>query len=330
MFPEGPRQPKDSCARYSIDMNMSPEIRLLPRTGKFDPDYLETLGSATIYACDCAVNGAESWTEIQAGYSRGRILNIDHHASSPRWYRQISSTNLAMSHVLEHGPAREADIVVIDHTDCDSVLCAGLVSGRLASDDRFGAAAIAADHTGAADPISDLLQAIEYRRDRELSFRSLGTLLANGTLEPEVKTDLEKRLWERAQARASVDRGDVRLDDEGFAWGRNDSDIDAALYPGVLPRATLILLIRPFPNAPGRWECKVRLGPAAPEGLTLFEVQDDDPELSFGGRWNAGSNKYGHGGAPGGTGVAPERYAAALKSRLSRWLEAKTADTHTQ
>lgn len=42
-------------ARYSIDMNKGSEITLLPRTGKFDPDYLAKLGSATIYACDCAV-----------------------------------------------------------------------------------------------------------------------------------------------------------------------------------------------------------------------------------------------------------------------------------
>lgn len=94
-----------------------------------------------------------------------------------------------MSHVHEHGPASRADIVVIDHSDCDSILCAWLVSGRLEPDDRFGAAAIAADHTGAADPIADLLQAIEYRRDLELSFRSLNTLLVNATFDREVNTD---------------------------------------------------------------------------------------------------------------------------------------------
>jgi hypothetical protein len=96
--------------------------------------------------------------------------------------------------------------------------------------------------------------------------------------------------------KALVDRGEIRVDEDGFAWGRNDSDVDAALFPGILPQATLILLVRPFPSAPGRWECKLRLGSAAPEGLTLFDLKDRDPEFNFGGRWNAGSNKY---GAPG-------------------------------
>jgi hypothetical protein len=58
----------------------------------------------------------------------------------------------------------------------------------------------------------------------------------------------------------------------------------------------LILATRSIPKHPGRWECKLRLGAVAPTGLTLFDLQDRDPELSFGGRWNAGSNKYGHGG----------------------------------
>jgi hypothetical protein len=42
----------------------------------------------------------------------------------------------------------------------------------------FAAAAIAADHTGAAHDIAGLLQAIEHRRDLELTFDSLARLFA--------------------------------------------------------------------------------------------------------------------------------------------------------
>jgi hypothetical protein len=57
----------------------------------------------------------------------------------------VSSTNLAIPHVREYGTARKEDAVVIDHADCDSVLCAGIVSGRLEPTDAVGVAAIAVD-----------------------------------------------------------------------------------------------------------------------------------------------------------------------------------------
>jgi hypothetical protein len=56
---------------------------------------------------------------------------------------------------------------------------------------------------------------------------------------------------------------------------------------------------------------KLRLGLAAPPGLTLqrLGVQAFDPR--YGGRWNAGSNKRG-----GGTDIPPERYAQLVADRL--------------
>ena len=124
----------------------------------------------------------------------------------------------------------------------------------------------------------------------------------------------QQQARELVQADRSVwDRG------AGFAWIHNDHDIDAALFPAVLPWATLILLTRPFPNHPERWDASFASDPQ-PTGLTLFDLQDPNPDLTFGGRWNASSNKYGHGGALPGTPVPPEHYAVDLKARLVRAL----------
>ena len=298
-------------------MSTSP-IKLEPRWGATDPAHLEALPGGDIFACDFAVNGAETWTEMPDGFGNGRILNIDHHARVARMYCPITSTDLAVAHVRAVGRARPDDLVVIDHTDCDSILSAGIVSGRLDPLDSLAAAAIAADHTGAEHGGADLLQAIKYRRDVELSFRALEQWLDAGTVLPELRADVEKRRREREQARALV-QGDhvVGNKDLGFAWVRNEGNVDAALLLGALPAATLILATRSFPGHPGRWECKLRLGAVAPTGLTLFDLQDRDPELSFGGRWNAGSNEYGHGGQLAGTALSPERYASELEARLA-------------
>jgi hypothetical protein len=140
-------------------------IKLAPRQGATNPAYLEALTASEVFACDFAVKGAETWTETPGGFRNGRILNIDHHAPVARMYCPISSTNLAVAHVHALGIARPDDLVVIDHTDCDSILSAGIGSGRLDPLDSLASAAIAADHTGAENRVADLLQAIEYRRD---------------------------------------------------------------------------------------------------------------------------------------------------------------------
>jgi hypothetical protein len=106
-------------------------IKLAPRQGATNPAYLEVLTASEVFACDFAVKGAETWTETPGGFRNGRILNIDHHAPVARMYCPISSTNLAVARVHALGTARPDDLVVIDHTDCDSALSAGIVSGRL-------------------------------------------------------------------------------------------------------------------------------------------------------------------------------------------------------
>lgn len=61
------------------------------------PDELAAVRRAgDIVACDFYVEGIEKGEEVTGGYRLGRILNVDHHAPTPRMRRRISSTNLAL------------------------------------------------------------------------------------------------------------------------------------------------------------------------------------------------------------------------------------------
>jgi hypothetical protein len=154
--------------------------RLIDISRSVSPDTLLGLvPEGRITACDFYVSGAETGLEVPGGYQLGRILNIDHHAPAARMARQVSSTNLALEHLAGSGDPAPADAVVINHTDCDNVLSAALLCGLLEPDARYGAAAIAADHTGQENPIADLLQALDPLRDFEFSLNSL-TLLERG------------------------------------------------------------------------------------------------------------------------------------------------------
>ena len=61
------------------------------------------------------------------------------------------------------------------------------------------------------------------------------------------------------------------------------------------------------------WNVKLRLGQAAPAGLSLHDLKLSAWDKNFGGRWNAGSNKRG-----GGTDIAPVDYAAQVAHCIAR------------
>ena len=84
--------------------------------------------------------------------------------------RPVSSANLALdwraasaNTPTESRKAAEQAVVVINHTDCDSILSSGIVSGLLDALPAYGRAALAADHTGEENAIADTLQALEPR-----------------------------------------------------------------------------------------------------------------------------------------------------------------------
>jgi hypothetical protein len=293
-----------------VDRLHETQVVLLPSTGTLTVEELRgQFPSGPLYACDFYIRGAESWDDVPGGYRHDGIVNVDHHAPTPRMARRVSSTNLALDLVRHQGPAQPRVPVAIHHTDCDSVLSAAIVAGVLPADDHFGAAAIAADHTGQADPIADLLQAIGKQRDLTLSLENLDRLMRGRDLEPEARDLLREREAERQTVQKLVENGRFRHE-EGLSWAIVDETVDAALLPPLLPDARLIAL---FQSAPVGWLVKLRLGLAAPEGATLNAMRVSDFDPHYGGRWNAGANIR-SGGIPEG----PNTYVAFLLSRIDK------------
>ncbi|MGV3614861.1 MAG: hypothetical protein ACO1SV_05960 [Fimbriimonas sp.] len=268
------------------------------------------VGKGPLLACDFHVVDIEAGDRVPGGFLREGILNVDHHAPVREMERAVSSTNLAIERVRADGPAGEDAEVVAHHMDCDSVLSSTICRGILPADDRFGAAAIAADHTGMEDPIADLLQAVQGYRDMRFSLASLSRLLDGAPLGAKAQEGLDRRRRERDDARKLVRSGELKVQD-GLAWARYDHALDTALLPGLVPEAKLLMITRK--TRTGKWIMKLRLGLAAPPGVSLHRIGLHEFDRDFGGRWNAGSNRR-----AGGTTISPAWYVRELRKRMPR------------
>ena len=266
---------------------------------------LEAVPTGAIYACDFIVAGAQGWSERAWGYERGRIRNIDHHADTPLMRRRVSSANLALLRINEAGAATAGESVVINHTDCDSVLSAALMCGALAPLPLFGEAAIAADHTGEINAIADLLQALEKRRDYNYSLDCLRRQLCGEPLDDAAEQALAARAAKRELALRLVESGAVATSG-GVARVVTAEMVDGELLPPLLPDAWLVVTFSPRADEPRRWNCKARLGLAAPADFPLVRILQT-VDQGFGGRWNAGSNTR-----AGGSEIDPEIYIAKI------------------
>ncbi len=273
-----------------------------------------------IYICDFYVNGAERGTEVLWGTELGRMVHIDHHAPGHRMERHVTSTMLAKEFVQAGSAIEPGSYVVINHTDCDSMLSSALMMGLLPPSPDFVAASVAADHTGAQDAIADLLQALDEERQgprtREQyaeSIRNLRLSLDGRPVEHQARRAMELRDAKRSQAEAAVMSGKVK-DHGGIAFGVVEGEIEGAFFPSLLPHSKLIVVACPRPGVLGEWIVKVRLGSAAPPGMTLHSlaIKKFDPE--FGGRWNAGSNKRGK-----KTILHPDAWLEAMHQRVARY-----------
>lgn len=278
-------------------------------------------GQQAIYACDFYVEGAERGVYEPGGLRLGRILNVDHHAPVARMESQLTSTRLAYEH-LGAGAVIERDAwVVINHTDCDSMLSSAMLMGYLKPEMGLVHSSLCADHLGEADPVADLLQALDEERQGDRreeqyleSLRNLQLLLADKPLEPVAIEALRRHQDRRTAASRLVENEDVRSSG-GVAFGQLADEIDGAFFPALIAEAMVIMLASPHRDDPTRWTVKVRLGKAAPPGLTLHSLRLRDWDPAFGGRWNAGSNKRG-----GGTATSPAEYAERLRLRLQERL----------
>ncbi len=268
-----------------------------------------------IIVADCYIKGTEHWTPKPWGWEttvdHHTIINVDHHADDPRFYRHISSGNLAIEYRKAHAPDPNV-AVVINHTDCDSVISSAIVSGLLEPESHYGVAVIAADHTGEENPIADLLQSLDASRDYAASLRNLALLETGRPVEPWVETLLDDRRRERALAKRLVNEGAFeRIGNVAVATLPAENRVSGEFLPPLLKDAWIIISGTPMHN--GLWETKVRLGLAAPEGSSLFGFGIKQAEPLFGGRWNAGSTKRAD-----GSNLTPREVAAALVRVMSQ------------
>jgi hypothetical protein len=278
-------------------------------------DALAAAETPRLCIADCYVAGVETWDAKPWGWQTeldGRtLLNIDHHAEDPRFYRPVSSGNLATDYVNQCGCLDSKTTVLINHTDCDSVISASILRGLLPPDWLFGNAVIAADHTGQPNPIADLLQALDPLRNFDFSFSNLRLLLDGQPLDSAAVERLDKRLADRGRALELVARGRFRTIGKVAVASLNaEEKLPGEFLSQALPDAWVIVVGSPMKD--GQWENKVRLGPAAPVGTTLFGIGIGKLETQFGGRWNAGSTSR-HGGSQ----RDPETLANAIAKRLT-------------
>lgn len=263
----------------------------------------------------------EGASRLEIGFQKDNILNIDHHFPISDFSRNISSTNLAISYVKKNGSVDKDTLVVINHTDCDSILSSAIMRGILPPDDKFGIAAIAADHTGEENEIGDLLNALDDDRNIELSLRNLELLLNGAQLEPRAKELLKKRENERERAKV-IAKEKMKITPSGnIYYAELDKEVESELMPPLLPKAKIIVLITPAINeetGKPAIEVKARLGLAAPEGIFLKKfMQKVDPIWS--GRWNAGSDKRNGGQNPNTFDL--ETFMSSLDKEATAYLD---------
>jgi len=277
-------------------------IIVIPSSTFVDYQYLEsTYGDIDVYICDFYVKGAEDWEEIEGGFKKGRYINIDHHAPGERMAKFITSTCLACDYVNKYGVAGKDSKILINHTDCDSILSSHIMCGIIAPEKRFADASIDADHTGRPNIISDALQSNSIFVDVATSFECLKSILSNTQMTNASFSRYQKRLDERNMLASLVEKGEIKH--EGILhYICLNSCIDTALLPALIPDSIIIGVFAPMKN--GNYSVALRLGMNAPPGLYLNQLGLPG---GFNGRWNAGNSKR-----SGGTSIPIPEYVEII------------------
>lgn len=300
-------------------------IQTIDRKSKNSVEDLLSIGTpGQILAADFYVDGAETWDPVPGGLAHPEleVINVDHHAPLPSMQRRVSSANLALTR-LAAGliPDEAADVVVINHMDCDSVLASGILARRLEPDPAYGEAAIAADHTGEENPVADLLQGLDahWSRNRrpmpdpdglEFFFDSLSLFQSGRAMDSFAREAMDMRKESRDRASRIVAEGCFQSE-AGVSFAALEEPLEGELLLPFLDEAMMVVTMNRHRELPERWQVKIRLGLAAPEGLSLQAMGIEQFDAAYGGRWNAGSNNRG-----GGTDLEPEEYRRRLVAAM--------------
>ncbi|HUW22120.1 MAG TPA: hypothetical protein VMW41_05665 [Candidatus Bathyarchaeia archaeon] len=277
------------------------------------------LSNFWIYGCDFAIrrNGSEREIRSNSGvligfrHDNSRVINIDHHAETPEMARFVSTTNLAILFVQTEGTIPQGNVVLLNHNDTDSTLSALILTGKLSPSDRFGQAAIAADHTGERNDIADLLNAISAKKDLVFSVDCLNKLLRGEQLPEEAIELLNKRIAERQVLEEFIRTGGLENMGNGVLFGRFTGPVRSEFIPAMVPEARIFVLASPLGEGTDEntWDIKVRAGQSFPKGMNLQRLELP----SWTGRWNAGGTKR----QGGWHGEDPRDYALLVVQRLT-------------
>jgi hypothetical protein len=293
------RQDKLQNISNSKIENVFGNIHLIEKKSDNVPrDLKSRFSDKKICVCDFYVSGSEEGDIDEDGINHfDDLLIIDHHANKPLYQSDMTSTKIACRYVEKYGCLGSDYIILINHTDTDSILSAFIMNGKLEPLDEYVEAAEAADHTGIENLISDLLQSLEDDRSIEKSISLLRKVLLK-----RIKT--RKILRQLAESDAPPKFNWL----DGIAYVEIDETIDAGLAPPFLPNAKVILISSPMPEgSKGKWRIRARLGEQA-ENIDMNKLDLPD----FGGRWNAGSTSR-----HGGTNYDLEEYVKILRERLN-------------
>ena len=252
--------------------------------------------SKKICVCDFYVSDSENGKIKGSGITDfSDLLVVDHHMPDPYMMQQISSTLIANKFVSEHGPLNDEYVIVINHTDTDSILSSLIMGGKLKPDSEYDKAAIAADHTGKENIISDLLQSFEDDRNLKTSIEVLLKIM-------------EKRLWVRKEMKALIQDRKFEMHND-IALIKTEKKIDACLLLDALTNVKVVVVASPMPKGSQRkWRIRVR---SSISGKVVALNKLNLPNT--GGRWNAVStSRY------GGTDMEPKMYVEMLRHEIEQ------------
>jgi hypothetical protein len=317
----------DRVGRELEDRFTRASIHLVPATNTPTVGDLESRfpNARRIFAVDFYVSGAEKGEVLpcHSGYQVGdRIVNIDHHAPDARWERHVSSGVLACQWVRQQGALKpeSGDVVVINHTDCDSVLSAMILTGVIPPHERFEQAVVDADHKGAPNELADILQSCSTTRDLPLLVGALADFIKGDPHSQHVRDHLEE-LHNKRIVVGEIARRGGHLERNGVVLIESDRYLDSDLFLSHFPNARLLVIGCPSEKKPSMMITRLRLGAGVESGLSLHRLGISEFDPYFGGRFNAGSNKRGlEAAAESGKSpqvVLPSYYFERLASRIS-------------
>jgi hypothetical protein len=260
-----------------------------------------------IIVCDFHVKDIHKKTFISCGYLFENIINIDHHAPDSFMANFATATSLASEYRKSDFFSKNS-IVVINHTDCDSMLSALIVSSQILPDEMLCQAALAADHTGNENDIADLLQSMEHLRDFVYSQRNLHKLLSRNRLDEEASKLFLDRKLQRDYA-CKISQKAERIGFVHLIKLSPNYSINIQLFKSFLPDACIIMSSQPMCDNHDRNEISIMLGQKAPADLYLNNIPLPN---EFGCRWNAGSNKRSSGST-----VQPHEYINIINSYMA-------------